>query len=165
VTDPPLGEVSPAADSDFDNGVKKAAFHRRCSAYNSRSFRSGQAIGTILLLSTGELVNGYWLVEAYASVGYKNPVPILLEPFSHQEPYSPGQNPVVLKAVERIFNITGKRGCRWKTPRMQSESCVTICENGNVKRQFVFSRAKCTLKKSGLSAGVQSVGWCCWRSW
>jgi hypothetical protein len=60
--------------------------------------------------STGELVNGYWLVEAYASISRKNPVPILLEPFSHEEPYSPGQNPVVLKAVGKIFKITGKRG-------------------------------------------------------
>jgi hypothetical protein len=60
--------------------------------------------------SNGELVNGYWLVEAYASVGHKNPIPILLEPFSHQEPCSPGQNPVVLKAVEKIFKVTGKRG-------------------------------------------------------
>lgn len=60
--------------------------------------------------STGQLVNGYWLVEAYASVGYKNPVPVLLEPFSHQEPCSPGQNPVVLKAVEKIFKTTGKKG-------------------------------------------------------
>jgi hypothetical protein len=60
--------------------------------------------------SGGELVNGYWLVEAYTSVSHKNPVSILLEPFSHQEPYSPGQNPVVLKAVERIFEITDKRG-------------------------------------------------------
>jgi len=60
--------------------------------------------------STGELVNGYWLLEAYASLGHKNPVPILLEPFSHDEPCSPGQNPIVLKGLERIFVITGKRG-------------------------------------------------------
>jgi len=45
--------------------------------------------------STGQLVNGYWLVELYASLSRKNPVPILLEPFSHEEPDSPGQNPVV----------------------------------------------------------------------
>jgi len=38
--------------------------------------------------STGELVNGYWLVEIYTSVGHKNPVPVLLEPFSHEEPCS-----------------------------------------------------------------------------
>jgi hypothetical protein len=60
--------------------------------------------------STGELVNGYWLLEMYASLSRHNPVPILLEPFSHKEPYSPGQNPVVLKAVHQIFELTGKRG-------------------------------------------------------
>jgi len=60
--------------------------------------------------STGELVNGYWLLEMYASMSRHNPVPILLEPFSHEEPYSPGQNPVVLKAVHQIFELTGGRG-------------------------------------------------------
>ena len=38
--------------------------------------------------STGKLVNGYWLIEMYASVWPKNPVPILLEPFSHEQPFS-----------------------------------------------------------------------------
>jgi len=60
--------------------------------------------------STGQLVNGYWLVEIYASVSHKNPVPILLEPFSHEEPYAPGQNPVVINAVHRIFELTDNRG-------------------------------------------------------
>ena len=60
--------------------------------------------------STGELVNGYWLVEVYASLSRKNPVPVLLEPFSHEEPCSPGQNPVVLAAVHKIFELTNKRG-------------------------------------------------------
>jgi hypothetical protein len=60
--------------------------------------------------STGELVNGYWLVELYASLSRKNPVPVLLEPFSHEEPYSPGQNPVVLAAVNKIFELTDNRG-------------------------------------------------------
>ena len=60
--------------------------------------------------STGELVNGYWLVELYASLSRKNPVPVLLEPFSHEEPESPGQNPVVIKAVRKIFDLTNKRG-------------------------------------------------------
>jgi len=60
--------------------------------------------------STGELVNGYWLVELYASLSRKNPVPVLLEPFSHEEPYSPGQNPVVLAAVHKIFELTNNRG-------------------------------------------------------
>ncbi len=60
--------------------------------------------------STGRLVNGYWVVELYASLSRKNSVPVLLEPFSHQEPCSPGQNPVVLDAVHKIFELTGNRG-------------------------------------------------------
>jgi len=60
--------------------------------------------------STGELVNGYWLVEMYASIGRKNPFPILLEPFSHEEPESAGQNPIVLEAVHGIFTLTDGRG-------------------------------------------------------
>jgi len=60
--------------------------------------------------SSGQLVNGYWLVELYASLTRKNPVPVLLEPFSHEEPNNPGQNPVVLAAVHKIFELTNKRG-------------------------------------------------------
>ena len=60
--------------------------------------------------STGELVNGYWLIELYALLSRKNPVPILLEAFSHEEPYSAGQNPVVLAAVHKIFELTNNRG-------------------------------------------------------
>ena len=60
--------------------------------------------------SNGDLVNGYWLLELYASVSRKNPVPVLLEPFSHEEPYSPGQNPVILAAVHKIFELTDNRG-------------------------------------------------------
>jgi hypothetical protein len=67
-------------------------------------------LATIRDGSTGKLVNGYWLVELYASLSRKNPVPVLLEPFSHEEPYSPGQNPVVLAAVHKIFELTGNRG-------------------------------------------------------
>lgn len=60
--------------------------------------------------STGALVNGYWLVELYASLSRKNPVPVRLEPFSHEEPCSPGQNPVVLAAVDTIFKLTNRQG-------------------------------------------------------
>ena len=67
-------------------------------------------LATIRDGSNGKLVNGYWLVELYASLSRKNPVPVLLEPFSHEEPYSPGQNPVVLAAVHKIFELTNKRG-------------------------------------------------------
>jgi len=60
--------------------------------------------------STGQLVNGYWLVELYASVSRKNPVPILMEPFSHEQPFCPGQNPILLEAVHWVFELTEKRG-------------------------------------------------------
>jgi len=60
--------------------------------------------------STGQLVNGYWMVELYASVSRKNPIPIHLEPFSHEQPECAGQNPVVLDAVDRIFKLTDRRG-------------------------------------------------------
>ncbi len=60
--------------------------------------------------STGKLVNGYWLVEMYASVRRKNPLPILLEAFSHEHPDCPGQNPVVIDAVRRVLTLTEGRG-------------------------------------------------------
>jgi hypothetical protein len=60
--------------------------------------------------STGQLVKGYWLIELYASVSRKNPVPILMEPFSHEQPLCPGQNPIILYAVHWVFELTEKRG-------------------------------------------------------
>lgn len=60
--------------------------------------------------SSDQLVNGYWLVELYASLSRKNPVPIMFEPFSHEEPCSPGQNPIVLNAVHKVFELTNNRG-------------------------------------------------------
>ena len=60
--------------------------------------------------STGQLVNGYWLIEMYASVWPKNPVPILLEPFSHEQPFSRGQNPIIIEAVRKVFELTDGRG-------------------------------------------------------
>ena len=64
-------------------------------------------LATVRDSSTRKLVNGYWLVELYASVSRKNPVPVLPEPFSHEEPYSPGQNPIFLAAVHKIFELMG----------------------------------------------------------
>jgi len=60
--------------------------------------------------STGQLVNGCWLMELYASVSRKNPVPILMEPFSHEQPFCPGQNPIIIDAVHWVFELTDKRG-------------------------------------------------------
>jgi hypothetical protein len=67
-------------------------------------------IATVRDGSTGKLVNGYWLVEIYASLSRKNPIPIFLEPFSHEQPFCPGQNPIVLEVVHQLFNLTGNRG-------------------------------------------------------
>jgi hypothetical protein len=110
-------------DSNFDNNVKEALpqvwlpyfqddtpIILDLSDLAKRLAKKMDYLATVRDGSTGELVNGYWLVELYASLSRKNPVPILLEPFSHQEPYSPGQNPVVLDAVHRIFELTNNRG-------------------------------------------------------
>jgi len=72
--------------------------------------RKMEYLATVRDGSSGELVNGYWLVELYASLSRKNPVPIVLEPFSHEEPCSPGQNPVVRNAVHTVFERTNNRG-------------------------------------------------------
>jgi len=110
-------------NSDFDNNIKEALpkvwllyfqddtpIILDLSDLAKRLAKKMDYLATVRDGSTGELVNGYWLLELYASLSRKNPVPILLEPFSHEEPYSPGQNPVVLKAVHKIFELTGNRG-------------------------------------------------------
>jgi len=110
-------------DSDFDNKIK-AALPQAWSPFIqdntpiildlsdiAKPFaKKMDYLATVRDGSTGELVNGYWLVELYASLSRKNPVPVLLEPFSAEVPYSPGQNPVVLDAVHKIFKLTDKRG-------------------------------------------------------
>jgi hypothetical protein len=110
-------------NNNFDNNVKEALpqvwlpyfqddtpIILDLSDLAKRLAKKMDYLATVRDGSTGELVNGYWLVELYASLSRKNPVPILLELFSHQEPYSPGQNPVVLKAVHKIFELTNNRG-------------------------------------------------------
>jgi len=71
--------------------------------------------------STGQLVNGYWLVELYASVSRKNPVSILLEPFSHEQALCPGQNPIILDAVNWVFELTEIRGWPGADSHLQLE--------------------------------------------
>jgi hypothetical protein len=110
-------------NSDFDNKVKAALpqvwlpfvkddtpILLDLSDIAKPFARKMDYLATVRDGSSGQLVNGYWLVQLYASLSRKNPVPILLEPFSHEEPYSPGQNPVVLAAVHKIFELTNKRG-------------------------------------------------------
>jgi hypothetical protein len=110
-------------DNDFDNKIKSELPANWLSFFRddtpiildlsdiAKPFaKKMDYLATVRDGSTGKLVNGYWLVELYASLGRKNPVPVLLEPFSHEEPDSPGQNPVVIKAVRKIFELTSKRG-------------------------------------------------------
>jgi hypothetical protein len=37
-------------------------------------------------------------------------VPILMEPFSHEQPFCPGQNPILIDAVRWVFELTQKQG-------------------------------------------------------
>lgn len=110
-------------DSDFDDKLKTALPHEWLPFVQEQTpilldlsdiakpyAKKMDYLATVRDGSTGELVNGYWLVEVYASLSRKNPVPVLLEPFSHEEPYSPGQNPVVLAAIHKIFELTHQRG-------------------------------------------------------
>jgi len=116
-------EAHLAKDSDFDNKIKAVLpdiwlpfikddtpIILDLSDIAKPYAKKMDYLATVHDGSTGELVNGYWLVELYASISRKNPVPLLLEPFSHEEPLSPGQNPVVLEAVHKIFELTGNRG-------------------------------------------------------
>jgi len=100
-------------DSNLDNNVKEVLPEVWLPYFQDLAkplAKKMDYLATVRDGSTGALVNGYWLVELYASLSRKNPVPILLEPFSHEEPYSPGQNPVVLAAVHKIFELTNNRG-------------------------------------------------------
>ena len=110
-------------DSNFENNVKQVlpevwlpyfqddtAITLDLSDLTKPLAKKMDYLATVRDGSTGELINGYWLLEIYASLSCKNPVPILLEPFSHEEPCSPGQNPVVLAAVHKIFKFTNNRG-------------------------------------------------------
>ena len=110
-------------DTDFDNKIQDAlpqVWHGFVQDYTPIILdlsdigkplaKKMDYLATVRDGSTGELVNGYWLLEMYASLSRKNPVPVLLEPFSHEEPYSPGQNPVVLKGIHKILELTNNRG-------------------------------------------------------
>ena len=116
-------EAHPVKNNDFDSKAKAALPHAWLPFVQddtpvildlsdiARPFaRKMDCLATVRDGSTGQLVNDYWPVELYASVSRRNPLPVLLEPFSHEQPYSPGQNPVVLAAVDKIFKLTNNRG-------------------------------------------------------
>jgi len=52
---------------------------------------------------------GYWCLEAYAAAG-EEPVPLLLEPFSVEDPTTPSQNLVILAALGRLREALAGRG-------------------------------------------------------
>jgi len=85
-------------------------------------------LATVRDSSTGQLVNGYCLVELYASVCQKNPIPILLEPFSHEQPFCPGQNPVLIAAVRQVFQCSAGRGV------------LVVDRGGNARKGFDCSK-------------------------
>ena len=56
-----------------------------------------------------ELKPGYWCIEAYA-VTRKETVPLVLEPFSVDDPKTPSQNIVILKTLSQLKDRLGTSG-------------------------------------------------------
>jgi hypothetical protein len=55
------------------------------------------------------LVNGYWCMEIYAYFGKGRIAPLLLEPYSVEDPQILGENPMILRSVDRVLQAT--EGC------------------------------------------------------
>lgn len=56
------------------------------------------------------LVNGYWCLEAYAYWGKGRITPLLLHPYSVEDPAVKGENAVILDRVDRLMAATGGKG-------------------------------------------------------
>ena len=56
------------------------------------------------------LVNGYWCVEVYARLAKKRVLPLVLHPYSVEDPVVLGENEQVLKAAARARAACGGRG-------------------------------------------------------
>ncbi|MGB2753681.1 MAG: transposase [Phycisphaerae bacterium] len=52
---------------------------------------------------------GYWCLEAYTADG-EEPLPLVLQPFSVQDPRTPSQNLVILAALEQLRQTFANRG-------------------------------------------------------
>jgi hypothetical protein len=89
-------EAHLVTDSDFDNKVEAALpqvwlgfvqddtpIILDLSDIAKPLARKMDYLATVRDGSTGELVNGYWLVELYASLSRKNPVPVLVTGWSN----------------------------------------------------------------------------------
>lgn len=58
----------------------------------------------------GKLVYGYWCFEAYAYFGKHRITPMLLHPFSSDDPETKSENHVILQCVQQLYAATGGRG-------------------------------------------------------
>lgn len=56
------------------------------------------------------LVNGYWCLEVYADLGKGRTAPLLLEPYSIEDPQVLGENAMILRGVDRVRAATEGRG-------------------------------------------------------
>ena len=58
----------------------------------------------------GRLVNGYWCIELYAYWGKGRITPLLLHPYSIEDPAVLGENAEILKQVDRVLAATEGKG-------------------------------------------------------
>jgi hypothetical protein len=56
------------------------------------------------------LVNGYWCVEIYAYWGKGRITPMLLHPYSIEDPETISENAMILRCVDQVLAATGGRG-------------------------------------------------------
>ena len=58
----------------------------------------------------GKLVNGYWCIEIYAYWGKGRITPMLLHPYSIEDPSVCSENAEILRCVQQVFSATEGRG-------------------------------------------------------
>jgi hypothetical protein len=56
------------------------------------------------------LVNGYWCVEIYAYWGKGRTTPMLLHPYSIEDPETISENAMILRCVDQVLAATDGRG-------------------------------------------------------
>jgi hypothetical protein len=60
--------------------------------------------------SEGELVSGYWCLEIYARFNKHCVTPLLLRPYSCEDPAVSSENAMILRGVDEVFAATEGRG-------------------------------------------------------
>lgn len=58
----------------------------------------------------GRLVNGYWCLEAYAYWGKSRITPLLLHPYSIEDPEVKSENQQILRGIEQVYAATAGKG-------------------------------------------------------